>query len=150
VVVTFLCAILQKEYEPYRYPEDNNFKFAVELQLFLTVLIALTLSNEDNVAQIALFDLLLMLSVFAMLICLVWNVYAKFKLMRAALRKPVLEGDAGASTIEISKAISLLQLGLISNEETRLLSTYFDKLDRMVNKWYDVSISIPRHDTAMP
>eukprot|EP01046_Picozoa_sp_COSAG06_P030557 COSAG06_NODE_2910_length_6103_cov_2.350600_4_plen_169_part_00 len=140
VVVTFLCTILQKEYEPYRHTEDNNFKLAVELQLFLTVLIALTLSNEDDAAQIALFDLLLLLSVFGMLVCLVWNVYAKLKLMRQALRKPMAEEDTEATAIK--RAVQLLQLGLISNEDTRLLSTYFGKLDRMANKWNHVRAAL--------
>ena len=37
-------------------------------------------------------------------------------------------------TEERKQAISLLQLGLTTNDDMRLLAAYFSKLDAMVNK----------------
>ena len=63
-------------------------------------------------------------------------------MMRSSLRERALAGrDEEASTQAKQRAIRLLHLGLTTNDDMRLLSSYFGRLENMVNKWSHVFIS---------
>jgi hypothetical protein len=69
-------------------------------------------------------------------------VYAKRTIIEKAVQELSLRGDAEDSSMVAKKwAIRLLQLGLTSNADMRLLTAYFAKLDAMVNKMTHVFIS---------
>jgi hypothetical protein len=73
----------------------------------------------------------------------VGTVYAKRSMMTQALEQQALPREDGDddSTAAKGRAIRLLQLGLTSNADMRLLTAYFTKLDAMVNKMTHVFIS---------
>ena len=152
--VSFACFTLQVHFAPYKHKEDNLFKIAIELQIALTIVIALVLKSleyqessstevERNDARI--YDYLLIISfVLCVPVCFVWTIIVKRKMMRKIMNSL----EDGASTIELDdtlsskrRSIHLLQLGLASSEDLKALAQYFGRLDAMVNKWSHVFIS---------
>jgi hypothetical protein len=126
----------------------------VEVHIFLLVSVALVLKclrygegAADEVLPIGFYDTVLIGSFivgipvgFAATIC------TKRRMMEHVLQDPVAVGSAGAadgndSAIAKRRAIRLLHLGLTTNEDMRLLTAYFAKLDAMVNKMSHVFIS---------
>jgi hypothetical protein len=98
----------------------------------------------EEVLPIGFYDIVLVGSfVVGILVGFVGAVCAKRTIMMQAMRElaaPRFDGDDD-STAAKGQAIRLLQLGLTSNEDMRLLTAYFAKLDAMVNKMTHVFIS---------
>ena len=65
---------------------------------------------------------------------LIWAVSKKTALMEQALQEAAVTIADEQSAAARKRAIRLLQLGLTSNDDMRLLAAYFSKLDGMVNK----------------
>ena len=157
VVISFTSFSLQVKLEPYKHWEDNLFKAAVEVHIFLLVSVALVLKclrygegAADEVLPIGFYDAVLIGSFivgiaagFAATIC------AKRRMMEQVLQEPAAaarvdnasDADADDSAVAKRRAIRLLHLGLTTNEDMRLLTAYFAKLDAMVNKMTHVFIS---------
>ena len=120
----------------------------MEIHIFLLVSVALVLKclhGEDVVAEeeisASFYDVILVGSfVISIPVGFAGTVWAKRTMMTQALREQQLDGDAD-SVAARGRAIRLLQLGLTSNEDMRLLTAYFAKLDAMVNKMTHVFIS---------
>jgi hypothetical protein len=101
----------------------------------------------DEVLPIGFYDAVLIVSFvvglplgFAVTIC------AKRKMIEQVLQERATAGSENAGDDDDSvaarrRAIQLLQLGLTTNEDMRLLTAYFAKLDAMVNKMTHVFIS---------
>ena len=69
-------------------------------------------------------------------------IVAKRTGIRRVLQEPTVTTTASEQSVEARKrAIRLLQLGLTSNDDMRLLSEYFRHLDAMVNSMTHVMIS---------
>merc|ERR1740117_1910425 len=62
-------------------------------------------------------------------------------MMEQALREAAVSIADEQSAAARKRAIQLLQLGLTTNDDMRLLAAYFSKLDAMVNKMSHVFIS---------
>ena len=71
----------------------------------------------------------------------VWAVSRKKDMMEQALRGAAVTIADEQSAAARKRAIQLLQLGLTTNDDMRLLAAYFSKLDAMVNKMSHVFIS---------
>jgi hypothetical protein len=61
-------------------------------------------------------------------------ILAKRRVIGKALREAAAASADDQSTEARKRAVRLLQLGLTSNDDMRLLSEYFRRLDAMVNK----------------
>jgi hypothetical protein len=147
VVISFTSFSLQVKLEPYKHWEDNLFKAAVEIHIFLLVSVALVLKClrygegvAEEVLPVGFYDTVLVGSFiigipvgFAATIC------AKRRMMEQVLQDPAAQADDSAAAKR--RAIRLLHLGLTTNEDMRLLTSYFTKLDAMVNKMTHVFIS---------
>jgi hypothetical protein len=153
VVISFVTFSLQITLQPYKHWEDNLFKAAVEVHIFLLVSVALVLKclrygegAAGEVLSIGFYDTVLIGSFivgipagFAATIC------AKRRMIEQVLQEPAAEFNGTAATDDSAaakrRAITLLHLGLTTNEDMRLLTAYFAKLDAMVNKMTHVFIS---------
>ena len=150
VVISFTSFSLQVKLEPYKHWEDNLFKAAVEVHIFLLVSVALVLKclrygegAADEVLPIGFYDTVLIGSFivgipagFAATVC------AKRRMMEQVWQEPAAtSADGDDSGTAKRRAIRLLHLGLTTNEDMRLLMAYFAKLDAMVNKMTHVFIS---------
>ena len=88
------------------------------------------------------YDLVLVLSfVIGIPLAFLWAVYKKKAMMKQALQEAAVIVADEQSVEARKRAIRLLQLGLTSNDDMRLLAAYFSKLDAMVNKSSHVFIS---------
>ena len=148
VVVSVALLALQLVLQPYKHTEDNAFKAGVEIHICLTVMCALVLkclklqSASDEVLSVAFYDFVLVASfIGAIPVGFVWTVCAKRAMMRESLEERAAGGDDDSSTRAKQRAIKLLHLGLTTNDDMRLLATYFSQLENMVNKWSHVFIS---------
>jgi hypothetical protein len=155
VVISFTSFSLQVKLEPYKHWEDNLFKAAVEVHIFLLVSVALVLKclrygegAADEVLPIGFYDTILIGSfILGIPVGFVATICAKRRMMEQVLQEPVaaVETDGAADNDDSAaakrRAIRLLHLGLTTNEDMRLLTAYFDKLDAMVNKMTHVFIS---------
>ena len=72
--------------------------------------------------------------VFGVPMAFVWAVSRKKDMMEQALREAAVTIADEQSAAARKRAIRLLQLGLTTNDDMRLLASYFTKLDAMVNK----------------
>eukprot|EP01051_Picozoa_sp_SAG22_P022789 SAG22_NODE_5605_length_986_cov_0.864713_2_plen_158_part_01 len=130
--VSFACFTLQVHFAPYKHAEDNNFKIAIELQIALTIVIALVLkslefeessSMDVERSDARVYDYLLVGSfVLCVPVSFVWTIIAKRKMMRKIMNS--LHVEDGAPTVELHqtftskrRSIYLLQLGLASSED---------------------------------
>ena len=151
VLVSCLSLSLQLVLQPYKHREDNVFKVLVEVHIFLVVTVALVLkfldtrsvSSDQEVLTVAFYDWVLITSfVAAVPVGFVCTVCAKRSMMRASLRERAVVGEDEESMLQAKqRAVRLLHLGLTSNDDMRLLSAYFGRLENMVNKWSHVFIS---------
>jgi hypothetical protein len=150
VVISFVTFSLQITLQPYKHWEDNLFKAAVEVHIFLLVSVALVLKclrygegAADEVLPIGFYDTVLIGSfVVGIPVGLAATICAKRRMMEQVLQEPVAMGpDGDDSATAKRRAIRLLHLGLTTNEDMRLLTAYFAKLDAMVNKMTHVFIS---------
>ena len=150
ICISFVCFAMQTHLSPYRHPEDNVLKVAVEVQLFLTVTIALALKCLDGQSSataelaVSVYDTVLVFSfIICIPVCFLWSIYAKRSMMTRVREGETLREDAeSGSTIELAvRAIKLLRIGLTSNDDMRLLATYFGEIENLVNKWTHVFIS---------
>jgi hypothetical protein len=154
VVISFTSFSLQVKLEPYKHWEDNLFKAAVEVHIFLLVSVALVLKclrygegAADEVLSIGFCDTVLIGSfIVGIPVGFAATVCAKRRMMEQVLIEPAAVGADGATDGDDSaaakrRAIRLLHLGLTTNEDMRLLTAYFAKLDAMVNKMTHVFIS---------
>eukprot|EP01051_Picozoa_sp_SAG22_P005397 SAG22_NODE_319_length_12493_cov_33.326475_3_plen_404_part_00 len=150
VVISFASFSLQVKFEPFKHPEDNLLKAAVEIHIFLLMSIALVikcLQTEDAADEMVTIEYYDAVLVSSFVVCIpvgfILAVYAKRKMMEQALgelsskKARHSDADTGAK----SRAIRMLQLGLTTNDDMRLLAQYFSKLDAMVNKMNHVFIS---------
>jgi hypothetical protein len=131
ISISFASFSLQMKREPYKHWEDNLFKATVEVHIFLLVSIALVLKcfkagldvEADEVLSIGFYDVLLIGSfVVGILMGFVGTVYAKRAMIKAALHE--VEAPREGVTDHIvakQRTIRLLQLGLTSNDDMRLL-----------------------------
>eukprot|EP01045_Picozoa_sp_COSAG04_P009171 COSAG04_NODE_525_length_13096_cov_16.943602_2_plen_592_part_00 len=149
VCVSCTALVLQVTLQPYKHWEDNVFKALVEVHIFLVVTVSLVLkflgtdAGYQEAIDEAIYDYILLGSfVVAIPIGLVWTVCAKRSMMRASLRERAVVGEDEESMMQAKqRAVRLLHLGLTSNDDMRLLSAYFGRLENMVNKWSHVFIS---------
>jgi hypothetical protein len=140
--ISFGSFALQVKLMPYRHAEDNLLKAAVEIHIFLLVSVALALkglrhdqAHGTGSESEMLYDVVLIISFVLMVpIAFIWAVMAKRKMMEKALREASARVADEQSTEARKRAIRLLQLGLTTNDDMRLLAAYFSKLDAMVNK----------------
>jgi hypothetical protein len=97
----------------------------------------------DELLPAGFYDVLLIGSwVVGVLLGFVLAVCAKRSMMEQALQELSSRGDVeDSSSAAKERAIRLLQLGLTTNDDMRLLTNYFTKLDAMVNKMTHVFIS---------
>eukprot|EP01045_Picozoa_sp_COSAG04_P022639 COSAG04_NODE_2589_length_3889_cov_14.873119_1_plen_372_part_10 len=152
LAVCLSCAalVLQIYLQPYKHWEDNVFKALVEVHIFLVMTVSLVLKfldtstvSDHEALDTTFYDWILVVSfVVAIPIGLVWTVCAKRSMMRASLRERAVAGEDEESMLQAKqRAVRLLHLGLTSNDDMRLLSAYFGRLENMVNKWSHVFIS---------
>ena len=151
VLVSGTSLGLQVQLAPYKHWEDNLLKTLVEMHIFLVVTVSLVLkfltsesvSSDQEVLTVTFYDWLLVLSfILAVPVAFLCTVCAKRSMMRASLRERAMVGeDEESSTQAKQRAIRLLQLGLTTNDDMRLLAAYFGRLENMVNKWSHVFIS---------
>ena len=150
VVISFASFSLQVRLEPYQHWEDNLFKAAVEVHIFLLVSIALVLkclhgkdAADEEVLPVIFYDVVLVCSfVIGIPLGFVSAICAKRSMMEQAMQNITSPREEAADDMQAKKqAIQLLQLGLTSNDDMRLLAAYFAKLDAMVNKMTHVFIS---------
>ena len=150
VVISFVTFSLQITLQPYKHWEDNLFKAAVEVHIFLLVSVALVLKclrygegAADEVLPIGFYDTVLIGSfIVGIPAGFVGTICAKRRMMEQVLQEPAAAGpDGDDSATAKRRAIQLLHLGLTTNEDMRLLTAYFAKLDAMVNKMTHVFIS---------
>jgi hypothetical protein len=143
---------LHCQLEPYKHREDNLFKAAVEVHIFLLVSVALVLkclhaehAADERVPE-EFYDVILIGSwLVGVLLGFVSAVCSKRAIIENAMQElragvdGVADGDDSAAAKR--RAIRLLHLGLTTNEDMRLLTAYFSKLDALVNKMTHVFIS---------
>eukprot|EP01051_Picozoa_sp_SAG22_P007109 SAG22_NODE_489_length_9845_cov_5.954550_9_plen_401_part_00 len=147
IVISFISFSVQVKLAPYKHSEDNVLKSAVEVHIFFLVSIALVLKGlrseaGGEVIPEGAYDILLILSfVIGIPGTFVWTVSRKKKMMEQALREAAVTIADKQSAVARKRAIRLLQLGLTSNDDMRLLAAYFSKLDALVNKSSHVFIS---------
>ena len=138
--ISFVTFSLQVKLAPYRHSEDNLLKAAVEIHIFLLVAIALVLKSlrsgaGGEVIPEGAYDMLLIISfVIAIPGAFVWTVSQKKAMLEQALQEAAVTVADEQSAAARQRAIRLLQLGLTSNDDMRLLAAYFSELDAMVNK----------------
>ena len=121
----------------------------MEIHICLTVTCALVLKclgtqgEGEEVLPASFYDYVLVGSFVAFIpISFVWTVCAKRNMMRESLKERAMaDGDGDSSTQAKQRAIKLLQLGLTTNDDMKLLAAYFAQLENMVNKWSHVFIS---------
>ena len=145
--ISFGCFALQVHLTPYKHWEDNVLKMAIELQIFLTVTVALVLkclqfqteATDARVdADIDVYDFVLIFSFFLLVpATFVWAVCAKRSMMLNSIQEDLSQssGVTTGDTASKRRAIRLLHLGLSSNDDLRELAEYFGRLDAMVNRW---------------
>ncbi len=158
VCISFVCFSLQIHLTPYKHFEDNLLKASVEAHLVLTVTIALALkcleyqssSSAATASTASIYDFVLVLSfVICVPTVFIWSVWKKHAMLANALLSQHLastqdvaaEDGHGGSTAARQRAIHLLQLGLTSADDLKILSAYFHTLDNLVNKSTHVFIS---------
>jgi hypothetical protein len=147
VCVSFVSLALQLVLQPYKHPEDNLFKVATDVHICLVVTISLIIKalgdhRDEEVLAIGFYDSVLVLTfIFAIPVTFVYSVRAKRTMMRQTLRDRASEDIGNASIRAKQRAIQLLNLGVTNNDDLRLLSSYFQMLENMVNKWSHVFIS---------
>eukprot|EP01045_Picozoa_sp_COSAG04_P025551 COSAG04_NODE_3373_length_2879_cov_1.062950_1_plen_332_part_10 len=150
VVVSCGAMMLQVRLQPYKHYEDNVFKTLVEAHICLVVTVALVLkflgtasvSLDQEILTSSFYDKVLVLSFVLMVpVGFLWTVFAKRSVMRASLLERPTGSDDESSTQAKQRAIQLLHLGLTTNDDLRLLSSYFERLENMVNRWSHVFIS---------
>eukprot|EP01051_Picozoa_sp_SAG22_P001955 SAG22_NODE_82_length_21749_cov_10.719769_12_plen_401_part_00 len=147
IVISFASFSLQVKLTPYRHAEDNVLKAAVEIHIFLLVSIALVLKSlrgeaEGEVVPELFYDIMLVASFLCGIpLAFLWAVGKKKAMMEQALREAAVTVADQQSAAARQRAIRLLQLGLTSNDDMRLLAQYFAKLDALVNKSSHVFIS---------
>eukprot|EP01051_Picozoa_sp_SAG22_P026882 SAG22_NODE_8718_length_635_cov_0.904851_1_plen_160_part_01 len=135
ILISFVSFSLQVRLMPYRHAEDNVLKAAVEVHIFLLVSIALVLKGlrseaGGEVIPEGAYDVLLILSfVIGIPGTFVWAVSRKKAMMEQALQEAAVTVADEQSVAARQRAIRLLQLGLTSNDDMRLLAQYFSKLD---------------------
>ena len=152
-IVSCTSLVFQVHLQPYKHIEDNVFKTIVEVHIFLVVTIAPILrgmnekgNNEGEIVPVEVYDAILVSSfVAAILVGFMWTVWAKRSMMKAALRERAAMqnngSDSESSVKATQRAIRLLRLGLTTNDDMRLLTAYFARLENMVSKWSHVFIS---------
>ena len=138
VLVSCASLVLQVHLSPYKHTEDNVFKAVVEVHIFLVVTIAPVLNQlraddaEAEMVSAQAYDAVLVISFVASIVVgFVWTVCAKRDTMKAALRERAVASsdDAEESSAKgTQRAIRLLRLGLTTNDDMRLLTTYFERV----------------------
>ena len=138
VLVSCTSLVLQVHLSPYKHGEDNVFKAVVEVHIFLVVTIAPALKQlRANDAQMEIvsaqaYDAVLVVSfVVSIVVGFVWTVCAKRDTMKAALRERAVacsDDEEESSAKGTQRAIRLLRLGLTTNDDMRLLTTYFERV----------------------
>jgi hypothetical protein len=154
VVISFITFSMQITLQPYKHWEDNLLKAAVEVHIFLLVSVALVLKclrygegAADEVLPVGFYDTVLIGSfVVGVPVGFLATICAKRAMMQQVLQDPLAAESGGGvdgdnSAVTKRRAIQLLHLGLTTNEDMRLLTAYFTKLDAMVNKMTHVFIS---------
>ena len=147
LVISFASFALQVKLIPYRHAEDNLLKAAVEIHIFLLVAVALVLKGlraeaGGEVVSEAVYDFVLIASfMVGVPLAFVWTVAQKKAMMVQALAEAAVTIADEQSAAARKRAIRLLQLGLTSNDDMRLLAEYFTRLDALVNKTSHVFIS---------
>ena len=151
VCISCVSLVLQVHLQPYRHWEDNAFKIAVEVHIFLVVTIAPVLKDLDSLDGAneevwgkGFYDTILVGSFIAAIVLgFVWTVCLKRSMIKDALREraAIGENEDETSIKATQRAIRFLKLGLTTNDDIRLLAAYFEKLENMVNKWSHVFIS---------
>ena len=140
VLVSCTSLVLQVHLSPYKHREDNVFKAVVEVHIFLVVTIAPVLKQlrADDAEAVMVseqaYDAVLVISFVASIVVgFVWTVCAKRSAMKAALRERAVASSDYAEELSAKgtqRAIRLLLLGLTTNDDMRLLTTYFERVRR--------------------
>eukprot|EP01045_Picozoa_sp_COSAG04_P005830 COSAG04_NODE_276_length_18405_cov_14.052278_6_plen_591_part_00 len=150
VCLSCTALMLQVTLQPYKHWEDNVFKALVEVHIFLVMAVSLVLKflntsavGDQEALSTTFYDWILVASfVAAVPVGFVCTVCAKRSMMRASLHERAVVGEDEESMLQAKqRAVRLLHLGLTSNDDMRLLSAYFGRLENMVNKWSHVFIS---------
>ena len=136
----------QVYFEPYKHWQNNLLKLVTEAAIFLLLLVALVLKaapvgrGPNELLSSEVYDVML-LGVFAGVVpgAFIWTVSSEQKQMRQALAANI--SGVNTDVDKRRRAIKLLQLGIASGAEVRLLSDYIGKLEYMVNKTLHVFIS---------
>ena len=98
------------------------------------VLKGLRAEAGGEVVPEAVYDFVLIASfIVGVPLAFIWTVYQKKAMMVQALAEAAVTIADEQSAAARKRAIRLLQLGLTSNDDMRLLAQYFSKLDAMVN-----------------
>eukprot|EP01051_Picozoa_sp_SAG22_P006426 SAG22_NODE_420_length_10739_cov_7.090320_12_plen_232_part_00 len=147
IVISFVSFSLQVRLRPYRHSEDNILKACVEVHIFLLVAVALVLKGlraeaDGEIVPEEVYDILLVVSFMVSIPgAFVWAVSRKKAMMEQGLQEAAMVIVNEQSAAARQRAIRLLQLGLTTNREMRLLAQYFSKLDALVNKQSHAFIS---------
>jgi len=137
ILISCTSLVAQFQLQPYKHREDNIFKILVEVHIFLVMVVSLVLkylvaegAHDQEVLSAWFYDCILLGSfIAAITVGFVWTVVAKRSMMREALADRALGKDDESSTKAKQRAIKLLHLGLTTNDDMRLLATYFSQLE---------------------
>ena len=151
LAIFIACAALTSQvyYQPYKHGIDNLFKVCVEISIFITVVTALAtyglrqgkmveFENHEYKNAILIYDIVLLGSVASILVMFCVAVRSKWQMLKGVF------DDSVSPNVALQKqrrSMSLLQLGLTTKEDMKILSEYFGKLEDTVTTSNDVFIS---------
>jgi hypothetical protein len=154
LLLSIVALLLQVHLQPFRHPEDNAFKTAVDANICLLIAVCFALrdleqteaSELETVALKGSFELTaelldaVLIGSFLVTIVggFIWAVWRKQRAVRDLLRSWDETEDETATK---RHALQLLNRGIVGNDHMKLLQEYFEEMDTMVNKWSHVFIS---------
>eukprot|EP01052_Picozoa_sp_SAG31_P027783 SAG31_NODE_2629_length_5350_cov_2.286612_5_plen_713_part_01 len=132
--------------QPYKHAEDNWFKTAIEMQILLTMIVALVLKNIAGLApdEVLLsrdfYDEFLTCAFIVLVpVCFVLTLLRKKWLLRHVLQYSETADDPVTSARQ--HALQMLQLGISSDADVELLSTFFDRVRASADRDFHAFIS---------
>ncbi len=137
-------------FQPYKHNIDNLFKITVEVSLFITVVTALatyglsqgemrTFEDHEYENAVLIYDIVLLGSVVSIFVMFCLSIRSKWQMLCTVFGDS--ESGLRLAFPKQRRAMSLLQLGLTTPSDMKVLSEYFAKLEDKVTMSNDVFIS---------
>jgi hypothetical protein len=141
--ISVACLAAQIRCEPYKHDEDNWFKTATEIQILLTLVVALILKSITAASEERLpkqfYDICLTCTFLLHIpVYFIFTLWQKRLQMNRVLRYSGSDDSSGAVK---QQALQMLQLGISSDADVELLSSYFDRVRASVDKNWHAFIS---------